>query len=472
MQWEQQREVTYYKAETTAIAVMLVALSVFYCFLSTKGSFEFREIENLMNYDMLAEALLSGQLHLKMEMDPERAAAPDPCDPELTCHGLTDAIAFKGKYYLLQQPLPAVFHGMWMVLTGRALPTGVGVTLTSTGCLILLGLILLRIRNTFFTESPAWILWFTWLSFAMSGAQLYMLGRPIIYHETISFGMMFVMLGAWLFISSLTAARNQTVFLTLSAISFGAAGACKATYFLYPATFFACWFLYSVTTTRQIKYLVSRSIFFVLPVAFFVAILLAYNYVIFGSLFDFGRKYSILAQAGLYEYCCVKGHYFRLDHAIYNLYNYFFTLPSVHHGTRFTTLSFGGVHYIAVGDVLMGRQDLISIPLMMPVLLGVVLALPSVNWSKGLTRINTCCVLSSMAVFGILSLYHWAAARFLYEFTPLLFVIVYCGLVSLWEAVRQNGSLRRLTVVGLGLIFCGNTMMGLIAGAIAFMYPR
>ncbi len=287
--------------------------------------------------------------------------------------------------------------------------------------------------------------------------------------------MMFVMLGAWLFISSLTATRNQSVFLTLSAISFGAAGACKATYFLYAAAFFACWFLYSVTTTGQIKYLVTRSISFVLPVAFFVAILLAYNYLRFGSLFDFGRKYSILAQAGLYEYCCIKGHYFRLDHAIYNLYNYFFTLPSIHHGTRFTTLSFGGVHDIAIGDVVMGRQDLVSLPLMMPVLLAVLLTpmlLRSADRSRRFTLITASCIVSSVITFAALTFYHWAAARFLYEFTPLLFVIVYCGLVRLWETVRQNDGHRRLTVVGLALVFCANTMKGLIAAVIAFMYPR
>jgi hypothetical protein len=457
------------------MAFVLIALLVFYCFLSTKGSFEFREIQNMMNYDMLAEAFLSGQLHLKQEMDPQRARAPDPSNPELPCHGLTDAIAFKGKYYLLQQPFPAVFHALWIVLTGVSLPTGVGVTITASGCLLLLGLILVKIRDAFFSDSPAWIVWFTCLSFALSAAQLYMIGRPIIYHETISFGIMLVLLGALLFVSALSSTRNQILLLTLSGASFGAAVACKATLLLYPLSFFACWFYYSVTRTGQTESLTSRTISFLVPVALFVAILLAYNYLRFGSLFDFGRRYSIVAQSELYEYCCVKGHYFRIDHLPYNVFNYFCALPTIHYGENFTSLSFGGIHNIAVGDLLVGRQDLISLPLMMPVLLTVLLTpllRNAASRPRDLRTIVACCITSSVAVFGLIACYHWAAARYIYEFTPLLFVVVYCVLGRLWETVRGDDRLRRLTIAGAGLLFCANTMMGLVAGTIGFMYPR
>jgi hypothetical protein len=123
----------------------------------------------------------------------------------------------------------------------------------------------------------------------------------------------------------------------------------------------------------------------------------------------------------------------------------------------------------------MGRQDLISLPLMMPVLL-LVLPIPvllgAAHRTKDLTVIVTCCIASSVATFGLLAFYHWAAARFLHEFTPLLFVVVYCALAGLWETVRGRDGLRRLSLAGLGLIFCANTMMGLMAGIIGFMYPR
>lgn len=302
-----------------------------------------------------------------------------------------------------------------------------------------------------------------------------MLGRPIIYHETISFGMMFVFLGTLLFIYAVTGRSDETALLALSGLSFGAAGACKATLFLYPLSFFACWCFYFARTTSKFRYLTRRGFYFLFPIVFFVSILLTYNYLRFGSVFDFGRRYSIVGQPGFYEYCCVKGHFFRIDHLAYNLFNYFCTLPIIHHGENFTSLSFGGVHDFAVGDLLMGRQDLISLPLMMPVLILALLMplLPKLaSRSVYLRLVIACCITSSVVVFGLIASYHWASARYIYEFTPLLFVVVYCVLASLWEVVRGHDCLRRLILGGLGLCFCANTMMGLMAGVIAFMYPR
>jgi len=125
--------------------------------------------------------------------------------------------------------------------------------------------------------------------------------------------------------------------------------------------------------------------------------------------------------------------------------------------------------------LLLGRQDIISLPIMMPVLLTILLMLVLRGYadrSKELMLVITCCIASSVLVFSLIASYHWAAARYTYEFIPLLFVPIYCGLVGLWETVRQNNRLRRLTVAVLGLIFCANTLMGLIAGVIAFMYSR
>ncbi len=457
------------------IALVLIALIFFYCFLSTKGSFEFREIQDFMNYDMLADALLSGQLSLKQEIDPDRARASDPSDPSLPYPGLVDAIVFNGKYYFLQQPFPAVFHAIWMILTGRSLPTGVAVMITATGCLLLLGLILMKIRDTFFSDSPGWILFIMWLSFALSAAQLYMISRPIFCHETISSGIMFVLLGALLFIYAVTGTRHQTVLFALSGISFGAAGACKANLFIYPFSFLACWFFYFVTKTRQLKYLTFRALFFLSPVIFFVILLLVYNYLRFGAFLDFGRRYSLLTDIEFYEYCCIKGHFFRIGHVVHQLYNYLLALPDIHYGARFTSINFGGIQVSTIGDLLIARQDLVSVFLMMPVLiLGLVIPfLPiSRNALKGSGLIIACCITSSLVAFGLLTSYAWASARFVYEFTPLLFIVVYCVLANLWETIRVNKRLRQLAIIGIVLLFCANTLMGLKAGIIGFMYVR
>jgi hypothetical protein len=338
-----------------------------------------------------------------------------------------------------------------------------------------MGVILMKIRETFFSDSPGWILFIIWLSFALSAAQLYMISRPIFCHETISSGMMFVLLGTLLFIYALTGTRNQAVLFALSGISFGAGGACKANLFLYPASFFACWFFYSVTRGRQLKYLASRALFFLSPVIFFMVLLLIYNYLRFGAFFDFGRRYSLLSNVEFYEYCCIKGHFFRIGHVVHQLYNYLLALPDIHYGARFTSINFGGIQESSIGDLLIARQDVISIFLMMPILI-LALAIPflprSENESKERGLIIACCIMSSIIAFGLLTSYAWASARFVYEFTPLLFVVIYCVLAGLWETMAANDRLRHLAIVGLALLFCANTLMGLKAGVIGFMYVR
>ncbi len=286
--------------------------------------------------------------------------------------------------------------------------------------------------------------------------------------------MMFVFLGALLFIYALKSERSQTL-LVLSGISFGAAGACKANLFIYGFSFFACWLFYFVTKTRQLKYLTFRALSFLSPVISFVMLLLVYNYLRFGAFLDFGRRNSLLSDIEFYEYCCIKGNFFRIGHVVHHLYNYLLALPDIHYGARFTSINFGGIQVSSIGDVLIARQDVISIFLMMPILI-LALAIPflprSENESKERGLIIACCIMSSIIAFGLLTSYAWASARFVYEFTPLLFIVIYCVLAGLWETMRASDRLRRLAIVGLALLFCANTLMGLKAGVIGFMYVR
>jgi len=302
-----------------------------------------------------------------------------------------------------------------------------------------------------------------------------MISRPIIYHETISFGMMFVLLGTLLFTYALTGTRHQTVLFALSGIFFGAGGACKANLFLYPVSFLACWFVGSVTAARELKSLVSRAFFFLSPAVFFAVLLLVYNYLRFGAFLDFGRRHSLVSNVEFYEYCCLKGHFFRIGHVVHQLYNYLLALPDIHYGARFISINFGGIQASTSGDLLIARQDLVSVFLMIPILILVLLIpfLPGSNsQSKVFGLIIACCIISSLITFGLLTSYVWASARFVYEFTPLLFIVVYCVLASLWERIRVNKRLRQLAIAGIVLLFCANTLMGLKAGIVGFMYVR
>jgi len=77
-----------------------------------------------------------------------------------------------------------------------------------------------------------------------------------------------------------------------------------------------------------------------------------------------------------------------------------------------------------------------------------------------LTPVLFGCAGCSLIVFGFFTTYYFACARFLYEFTPLLFVMVFYALVVLWEKARMRPWLRRGMLVMLSALMIANCIIG------------
>ena len=276
---------------------------------------------------MLAEAFLSGQLHLKQEVDRERWESGDPLNPNLKRPYLFDAIIWDGKYYLKQPPLPGVLHAIWMGLTGKACLTGLVVIALGLGNFLLIGSFLSRIRRTFFPETPMWILTYCWLSFGISGIQLYAIARPVIYHEATLLGNFFVFSGFLVLLVAWQRNSRSLWYPILSGALFGAAVACRLPLILYPIFFALCYAVFSLARNEP---KVPRPITiaaWAMPIMGFVSLLLGYNYLRFGSLLDFGDTYVIFPNYMHYIYLTKFNNFYRLAHIPLNLYHYLLALP-------------------------------------------------------------------------------------------------------------------------------------------------
>ncbi len=216
--------------------LLLVAV---YLPLITKGSFQFNEIPGFPNYDMLASAFLSKQLHLKQEVDPRRLQAENPLDPSHPSPFQFDTVIWKEKYYLQHEPFPALLHAAWTALTGRPCTTGVMIFLSVSGVLIILSLLLMNLNRWYFKYSPPWIFWGIWTSFSLSSVQLYMVSRPVIYHEAIAMGSLLSLSGILFVMIALHADNKRTALLALAGSCFGAAVCCRASLIFYPITLLA-----------------------------------------------------------------------------------------------------------------------------------------------------------------------------------------------------------------------------------------
>ncbi len=452
------------------VLLIIASIAFGYFALNTQGTFRPREAWLLLNYNMLAESILEGRLYLKERVDPGRLSSVDPADPGLPYPYIVDAIIFNGKYYFTAGPFPGILHAVWIAMTGTPLPTGLVVVFSATGVLVIIGLILLRVREIYFKDLPVQWVWFSWLLFALSGPQLYMVSRPVVYHEAISLGMLFVTGATLLIISPSQSSGQRLRQLAASGLLLGMAVACRPNLVVYPLCFLI---LITVAAFQdRLSYAASlrQILSFVLPVFMFLVILAGYNYARFGGALDFGRRCAALPDPRAYEYCSVLGREFRLAHMRINMYNYLFLLPETWKGTSIPVpVPVYTVRKLVDGDVFTVNEAVVSMFLFFP---AIVLAFPLAYLTKagkGMDGLKTLrvvlpCLLGSGVSFVLLTAYYRAAPRYIYEFTPLLFVVIFCNIALVLHAATPRSRLGRATKVMLGILFIGNILAGIHLG--------
>jgi hypothetical protein len=451
-------------ATVVGVCSLCVILLIIYVGLDTKGSFHFQERPGFMTYGMLAEAFVSGQIYLKQEVDPERLRSPDPLDPSTPYPFMFDLIIWDGKYFFPREPLPGLLRAVILYPSGLTLPTGALVVTFALGVLILLGALLWIMRQRFFPQSPPWMLWYIWLSFALSGTQLYIVSRPVVYHEGFAEGCFFILAGSILLVHGLSGARHGLMALCLAGICFGAAIACRALLVLYPTCYFVIFITFSAIRRESVKTTIGWTLSFSVPVVLWVAALLAYNYLRFGTPLDFGYSHIIVPNHSAYLYLTLGGHFFSWKHVPYNLYYYLLSLPRL--VSKFPFLYYPiGTSW--VNDVYLHREAVCSVFITMPVLL---LSLPvsllfrRLHIKDRLSLILGFFVVSPLMVLAALFAFYGAVARYYYEFTPILFVVAFCNLAAFWDRIATSPRGKTLAKVVLSLFFIGNVLMGLLLG--------
>ncbi|MFZ5866938.1 MAG: hypothetical protein ACOYXY_13730 [Thermodesulfobacteriota bacterium] len=441
---------------------MAASLAV-YLYLNTNGSFRFREIRGFLNYDMLAEAILEGQLHLKIPPHPGRIGAANPIDPALPYPFLIDAIIWDGKHYFLQEPVPGFVHALFVVLVGGPCPTGLMVIAFAAGCLIGLWSVL-RIVQESFAPGEQWTVWLTWLCFALSGAQLYMVSRPVVYHESIVAGMFFIVWGTYFFVSWAHRERHF-IWLGVAALMWGLGVACRITLVFYPAIFAACGLYLSVKQRQTPAALGSSAACLTIPVAATVFLLLFYNYYRFGDFLDFGRTHVIVPAKHFYVYMMLMDNAFRTAHVPYNLYHYFLALPGFSLQSPFLIHPHYDLAYRE--DVVMSREVVSSFLFTMPALLFVIPTKSVIQRFRDrpvVAAVVTACGVASLLTFLLLLCYYRAVSRYLYEFTPLLFPLILCNVAVWWKNTETSVGARRALMLAIAAVLVLNVLGGVFLG--------
>ena len=282
---------------------LFAGLALVYSAFATGGTGRFGPGE-FPYHDMLGEAFLAGQLHLKPTPDPEVLALANPYDPNQSnpLNKLHDASLYQGRYYLYWGPVPAVLHALWRLVTQSAL---YGSIVSVAAALMMSGsfwLILRRLRRRHFPSGAPWVVSGSSVAFACGGIMPYLVGRPSVYHESLLVGAAFALAAWYALLVACEPGGPRRRALVWGGLLLGCAIGSRMTHLAYavgPGLILGWALLRAGPATRRAALL--DLVAFGAPIAGIGLALLLYNAQRFGSPFEFGMSYTLQGPKAFYE---------------------------------------------------------------------------------------------------------------------------------------------------------------------------
>ena len=281
------------------------------------------------HYLYLTEGFLSGHLSLSLKPPTALLNLPDPYNPvQNAAYRLHDASLYQDKYFLYFGPLPVfAFFMPFKLLTGVYPPEQLAVLFfVSIGFLILF-LLLIKIRDTYFTNVSELQLLFLSLVIGFTNNAPFLLARAKFYEVAISSAFCFMSLAIfslYQFFSHQYRVRDMLLFsLCLALAVAGRPHFALVCFAMIPAM--TIYLRKCVPTNRFSVYF---AVLF-LPAAVVGTLLGVYNYLRFGSFLEFGLAYQLgvinFNHTGAFD---IGSFYL---HVLPGLFYYFFQ-PYIIHG--------------------------------------------------------------------------------------------------------------------------------------------
>lgn len=250
-------------------------------------------------YKFLAESFSHGHLYLEEEPSELLKQMKNPYDTnkrdslfkDSDEEYLWDCAYYKGKYYVYFGVAPVIFYYLPHYLIFKThIKTSTCIFITGLLCTLAIFLLMKRIVKMWFKNDVNLGLFIIlFLSFVNGCGVLHTYGRPDHYYLAILMGVMFSLYGL---ISWLKAREtNKTRYYLLGSLCMALVAACRPQLLLTS-------FLSIPIFWDKLKELFKREniknvIAFILPYIVVAGLLMAYNYLRFGSVTDFGANYNL-----------------------------------------------------------------------------------------------------------------------------------------------------------------------------------
>ncbi|MGN0324936.1 MAG: hypothetical protein ACI4DW_01400 [Lachnospiraceae bacterium] len=251
-------------------------------------------------YQLLAEALAEGHTNLNISVSEELKNLEDPYDPfkRLEIDAQNDLAYFDGNYYVYNGVVPCIlFYLPLKLLTGLNMPTPlvmeILILLMLTGMYFLLKQIVLK----YFPDVSFLNFFIMYIASSIGCQIMHYANQPDDYIIPIFTGMVLCIWGLYFWLKSVVNTESPKLFyVTLGSLCMALVAGCRPQMLLYSISGLAIFdfFLFkkkSGEKRSKFKFIFSA----LLPFAIVGILLMFYNKVRFGSVFDFGEKYNLTA---------------------------------------------------------------------------------------------------------------------------------------------------------------------------------
>jgi len=263
---------------------------------SAANPFAFGEKKNDY-YNLLADGLLAGHLHLLVPPAPELSRLADAYDPRQNAPYRTnlDFSFYRGRYYLYFGIAPALTLFIpFRLITGIDVPEGFAATLFMFGAVCFSVAILVRLGRLYVPAPPLPLLLAAELFLALCGFAPFILRRPLVYEVAVSAGAFFLMGGLFWLLAGATAGPPRWTALTLGSLFLGLAAGSRPHHALAAPLLAGTWLWVTREATPARKRRAAACLGG--PFALCGAGLLLYNHARFGSWLEFGQTYILDAH--------------------------------------------------------------------------------------------------------------------------------------------------------------------------------
>lgn len=463
------------------ILLILIGLGTFYWWIATSG--RMTTWQNVSSfYDRLANSFIHHELALLDQPSPELLALKDPHDVQARLQSgasyIHDASFFEGKYYLYWGPVPALFFLVIKKITPLALNDAYLAFAFLLGTVIISMLLFDLSRKKIFPNSgKGWITLYYALICGLVNPFPFLLTRPGTYEVSIAGGQFFLLSSLLLvFLFLRNTGRPKWHLLVLSSITIIAGVGTRV------SLGFALLFLSGVVTlyillsdaSRYNK--VTQLLLFLVPQGAGTVFLLAYNYLRFGSIWEFGMRYAF----SVVNMPQTAPHFLHVTNIIPNLYLYLFRAPELSLHFPFVTApwidQYSWPFFIKLPSHYYYSEPVIGMLIAVPFVFFSVFV--CMNVQRFFKRGNTAPVIESpetkwwlltlmgvtIIVFLTVLMFFASMMRYMADFMPLLVLLSFYGFLCAMDRYHDRKFTRGLLAVLFFLLSFVSILLGVLLG--------